>query len=265
MHEYTSKVQIWELTCPGHLEEVGRARRWTRDVLSDSGHADDAALIVTELGTNALLHSASGNQGEAFSLTISRAPETVLISVTDAGGTRTTPHVEHPAENDTHGRGLALVSTLAQRLHINGDDKHGHTVTAELTAGHKTPNIPLTHGYWCECLVNGGKLGSFDATSPEQAVRWVRISLMTIAMALDEEPYHQAQHWKNQEQHQALEALRKGEPQDLTLKHRTTQITWTARPVTFLPMAHRQCRALPACTQMHSTAQLTNGPVLPDS
>jgi anti-sigma regulatory factor (Ser/Thr protein kinase) len=187
MHEYGSKVRIWELTCPDHLEEVGRARRWTRDVLSDSGHADDAALIVTELGTNALLHSTSGNQGEAFSLTISRTPETVLISVTDAGGTRTTPHVEHPDENDTHGRGLALVSTLAQRLHINGDDKHGHTVTAELTTSTATvPNVPTTQGYWCECLVNGGKIGSLDATSPEQSLRWVRITLMTIAMALDQ-------------------------------------------------------------------------------
>jgi anti-sigma regulatory factor (Ser/Thr protein kinase) len=259
MHEYTSKVRIWELTCPGHLEEVGRARRWTRDVLSDSGHADDAALIVTELGTNALLHSASGNQGEAFSLTISRTPETVLISVTDTGGTRTTPHVEHSDENDTHGRGLALVSTLAQRLHITGDDKHGHTVTVELATSTATaPNVPTTQGYWCECLVNGGKIGSFDATSPEQALRWVRITLMTIAMALDEEPYRQAQQWKHHEQSRALGALRRGEPQDLTLKHRTTQIMWTARPVTFLPLASRQGKALPACTQMHSTAQLTS-------
>ncbi|MFC4495807.1 ATP-binding protein [Streptomyces ovatisporus] len=258
MHEYTSTVRIWELSCPGYLEEIGRARRWTRDVLSDSDHADDAALIVTELGTNALLHSASGNQGDGFNLTISRTPQAVSVSVTDSGGTRTTPHVEHPDENDTHGRGLALVASLARRLHVYGDDENGHTVTAELKAGpQSSPEAPLIRGYWCECTVNGGHLGAFDATSPEQALRWVRISLMTIAIALDDEPFRQAQHWKAHEQPQALEALRQGEPQDLTLKHRTTQITWTARPVTFLPMAHRQGRTLPACTQRHSTAQLS--------
>ena len=66
--------------------------------------------------------------------------------------------------------------------------------------------------------VNSGNLGSFDAYSPQQALRWVRISLMMIAIALDEEPYRQAQHRNNHEPPQTLQALRQGEPQDLTLK-----------------------------------------------
>lgn len=241
-------------TFPGHMEQVGHARRWTRDILSEGPHADDAALIVTELGTNALLHSASGNQGEAFYLTITHTPETVWISVTDAGGTRTTPHVEHPDEDDTHGRGLALVSALTQDLHVHGNDEYGHTVTAELHTA--TATSPLTRGYWCECLVNGGKLGSFDATDAAQALRWVRISLMMIATSLDEEPYRQARRWATHEQPQAVQALRGGKPQGLTLKHRTTEITWTARPVTFLPLANRQGANLSACAEQHPTAQL---------
>lgn len=48
-------------TFPGHMEQVGHARRWTRNILADSPYADAAALIVTELSTNALLHSSSGN------------------------------------------------------------------------------------------------------------------------------------------------------------------------------------------------------------
>jgi hypothetical protein len=95
-------------------------------------------------------------------------------------------------------------------------------------------------------------------TGPLCAVQQGSTATVVIAMALDEEPYRRAQHWKHHEQSRALEALRQGEPQDLTLKHRTTQITWTARPVTFLPLANRQGMALPACTQMHSTAQLTS-------
>lgn len=132
MHEYTSTVRIWELTCPGLFEEVGRARRWTREILADSPHADDAALIVSELGTNAVLHTASGNPGEAFNLTIARTPEAVTISVTDSGGTRSTPHIARPDEDSAHGRGLALVAVLADHIAVRGDDTHGHMVTAEL-------------------------------------------------------------------------------------------------------------------------------------
>lgn len=65
MHEYMSmgSVRVWGLTCPGFPEEVGRARRWTRDILSGHACVDDAALIVSELGTNALLYTASAKIG----------------------------------------------------------------------------------------------------------------------------------------------------------------------------------------------------------
>src|SRR5436190_11383613 len=110
MHEYTSTVRIWELTCPGLLEEVGRARRWTRDILNDSPHADDAALIVSELGANALLHSSSGSGFGALHVTLICSPQTVTVTVTDSGGRGTTPHAERPGEDETHGRGLCLVT-----------------------------------------------------------------------------------------------------------------------------------------------------------
>jgi anti-sigma regulatory factor (Ser/Thr protein kinase) len=249
-------MPTYSRTFPGLMEQVGHARQWTRDILAHSAHVDDAALIVTELGTNALLHSASGNEGEAFGLKVAHTPETVWIAVTDAGGTRTTPHVAHPGENDTHGRGLALVATLARRLHVHGNDEAGHTVTAELHTGPSTALV--LRGYWCECTVNGGRLGSFDATDPEQALRWIRVSLMMIATSLDEEPYREAKHWTTHEQPEALQALRKGEPQEITLKHRTTEITWTTRRVTFLPLAGRQGSILPACAEQHSTAQLSH-------
>ncbi|SCK43481.1 ATP-binding protein [Streptomyces sp. WMMB 322] len=247
-------MPTYSRTFPGLMEQVGHARRWTRDILSDNAHADDAALIVTELGTNALLHSASGNEGAVFYLTITRTPETVWISVTDAGGTRTTPHVEHPDENETHGRGLALVSALTQRLHVHGNDEYGHTVTAELHAA--SANTGLLHGYWCECTVNGGKLGSFDATDPEQALRWVRTSLMMIATSLDEDAYRQAQNWTSDGQLPALRALHDGNSETVTIKHETTEITWTTRPVSFLPLANRQGAILPTCAEQHSTTQL---------
>ncbi|GEB51948.1 ATP-binding protein [Streptomyces cacaoi] len=134
MHEYTSKVRIWELTCPGLPEEIGRVRRWTRDVLSGTPYADDAALIVSELGSNALLHSASGSPNGSFHVSLHRSPGTVVLAVTDTGGAETKPHVESPDENDINGRGLGLVTALASRVRISGDD-YGRTVTVEMAGG----------------------------------------------------------------------------------------------------------------------------------
>jgi hypothetical protein len=80
-----------------------------------------------------------------------------------------------------------------------------------------------------------------------------RISLMMIVTSLDEEPCRQGHHWTTHEQAQALQALRDGKPQGLTLKHQTTEITWAAGPVTFLPLANRQGALLPACAEQHPT------------
>ena len=132
MHEYTSTVRIWELTCPGLLEEVRRARRWTRDILHGTPCAEDAALITTELGTNALLHTSSGNGASSFRLIVVRSATSVIVSVTDWGRTTTAPRLKSPDHDTTHGRGLALVHALARQVDIHGDDDHGHTVTAEL-------------------------------------------------------------------------------------------------------------------------------------
>ncbi|GGV73479.1 hypothetical protein GCM10010277_87210 [Streptomyces longisporoflavus] len=131
MHEYTSTIRVWGLTCPGFPEEVSRARRWTRDILRGSPLAEDAELIVSELSANAILHTASGRRSGSFSLAVEVSPQMVALSVTDDGGTRTAPKVEHQGEEAEHGRGLGMVSAIAHRVVVHDSDK-GHTVTAEL-------------------------------------------------------------------------------------------------------------------------------------
>ncbi|MFK8907576.1 ATP-binding protein [Streptomyces sp. YS-3] len=113
----------------GDPQELSAARRWTRATLDGHPHSDDAALIVTELGTNALAHTASGDGTFHVRLTVSE--RAITITVTDSGGTETAPEVQHPPLNSTHGRGLALVTALADSVTIQGDDS-GRTVTAEL-------------------------------------------------------------------------------------------------------------------------------------
>ena len=48
-------------TFPGAPQELHIARSWVRAVLDGHPHREDAALIVTELGTNAFMHTASGD------------------------------------------------------------------------------------------------------------------------------------------------------------------------------------------------------------
>lgn len=131
MHEYMSTARVWGLTCPGFPEEVGRARRWTRDILRGSPLAEDAQVIVSELSTNAILHTASGQESGSFHLALAVSAQVVALSVTDGGGNGTAPKVEHQDEDAEHGRGLGMVSAIAHRVVVH-DSNGGYTVTAEL-------------------------------------------------------------------------------------------------------------------------------------
>ncbi|MEV6316750.1 ATP-binding protein [Streptomyces sp. NPDC051776] len=131
MHEYTSTTRVWGLTCPGFPEEVSRARRWTRDILSRSPLAEDAELIVSELSANAILHTASGRESGSFHLALAVSSQVIALSITDDGGTGSAPKVEDPEEDAVNGRGLGLVSVIAHRVVVH-DSHGGHTVTAEL-------------------------------------------------------------------------------------------------------------------------------------
>ncbi|MFD5908021.1 ATP-binding protein [Streptomyces sp. NPDC002611] len=133
MHEYMSTARVWGLTCPGFPEEVGRARRWTRDILRGSPLADDAELIVSELSANAILHTASGTASGSFHLALAVSTQVVALSVTDAGGAGMFPKVEHQGHDAEHGRGLGMVTALANRVVVHGSHG-GYTVTAELFA-----------------------------------------------------------------------------------------------------------------------------------
>ncbi|MBC2876005.1 MULTISPECIES: ATP-binding protein [Streptomyces] len=131
MDEYMSEARVWGLTCPGSVEEVGRVRRWTRDVLRHSPYAGDAEVIVSELSSNAVLHTASGCRVGHFHVALCVSEHVIAISVADAGGSPTRPVIGHPQPTASSGRGLSLVCCLATRTTVRGD-RRGHTVTAEL-------------------------------------------------------------------------------------------------------------------------------------
>jgi anti-sigma regulatory factor (Ser/Thr protein kinase) len=130
-------MRTHQRTFPGNPRALRSARNWIHAALIGHPHSDDAALIVTELGTNALTYTASGHGAGAFHVTLTVSELTTTIAVTDSGQARTTPEIQHPPLNATHGRGLGMVAALADNITIQGDDS-GRTVTAELHAdGHQ--------------------------------------------------------------------------------------------------------------------------------
>jgi hypothetical protein len=93
------------------LDAPGAARHFVIGALHpDSADEllDDAALVVTELATNAVLHARSG-----FTVVVSQAPDRVRIAVRDASPV---PPAGQPASAVAcSGRGLAMVAAVASR------------------------------------------------------------------------------------------------------------------------------------------------------
>ncbi|MET7981345.1 hypothetical protein [Streptomyces sp. NPDC005281] len=109
-------------------------------------------------------------------------------------------------------------------------------------------------GYWCECwteVLTGSEpselRASFDAYTASQADRWVAVALRTISPALDADASDEAWAWLYEGRIQTRHALSRMQPCTVSVTHASTRITWTIRPVLFVPLAHRQGIELPAC------------------
>jgi anti-sigma regulatory factor (Ser/Thr protein kinase) len=71
-------------TYPGRADQVQRARRAVARHLAGCPAADDAVLIVSELASNAIVHSAS--RVEFFTIRAELHPDHVRVEAEDLGG-----------------------------------------------------------------------------------------------------------------------------------------------------------------------------------
>jgi serine/threonine-protein kinase RsbW len=110
----TSPLFWWAREFPGSTDQVGGARGWLEELLPGCEPLDDLSLLVSELCTNAVLHTNSGKPGGKFSLTIEWTPVAVKALILDQGSS-TVPKI--PPGNDgwdeEYGRGLFLVDQIA--------------------------------------------------------------------------------------------------------------------------------------------------------
>ncbi|WP_432111096.1 ATP-binding protein [Streptomyces sp. YPW6] len=90
--------------------------------------AGDAALLVSELASNALLHGAI--RGRLFRVHLTLTAHVLRIAVSDPRGERL-PGVRQPGADDCYGRGLLIVAQLADDWGVEPDTV-GKTVFAEL-------------------------------------------------------------------------------------------------------------------------------------
>jgi hypothetical protein len=99
------------ITFPGTLTSVSAARGFLRGVLPASPRLDDLVLIVSELVTNAIRHTPSGQPGGSLTLTVEYGPGHARIEVRDLGTEHWRPLACDPFAE--YGRGLLLVVALA--------------------------------------------------------------------------------------------------------------------------------------------------------
>lgn len=110
---------------------VPLARTRTARLVVEWGHpalAGDAALVVSELMTNALLHGSIRGRLIRVRLTVTAA--VLRVEVSDPRGERV-PCPREVTGEDQFGRGLLLVGALAERWGVGPREGVGKTVWAE--------------------------------------------------------------------------------------------------------------------------------------
>lgn len=152
---------------PGELTAVKDARDWLSRRLDltrvPASPAHDALLILSELVTNALLHSPTGAHARAFFVSVFVSGDCLRVSV--HGGGTSIPALR-PVQADPeaeHGRGLFLVDALSTTWGVEptrqgqavfftldwGRREHGSFGSTQRPPTIPRPRTPLRHlGGW---------------------------------------------------------------------------------------------------------------------
>jgi anti-sigma regulatory factor (Ser/Thr protein kinase) len=119
----------WRRVFRGEGRQLGVLRQWLASLLPPGPARDDLVLVATELASNALCHTASGQDGW-FAVEVTLCQSAVRIGVTDSGGPARPRVIDDPAAE--RGRGLLLVGALAVRTGVSGAGK-GRLVWADVS------------------------------------------------------------------------------------------------------------------------------------
>jgi serine/threonine-protein kinase RsbW len=125
-----SPATVCEQVLPAHRDQVQVARAFISAILAACPAVGDAVLCVSELATNAVLHSASRDPGGTFTVRASIFGDCVRVEVEDNGGTWD----EYP-HSDSRPHGLDIVRELAADCGRDGGPLAGWVVWVRLQWG----------------------------------------------------------------------------------------------------------------------------------
>ena len=127
-------VVLVSITVPGMPEHVSRARAFVADLADRTAlgrdTVDTAALLTSELVTNAMLHTSSGGSQGTVTIVVIDGPDGLMVEVIDDGSPDRGPEVQGD-RYASQGHGLFLVEQLASRWGYL-PDAAGTTVWFEL-------------------------------------------------------------------------------------------------------------------------------------
>jgi len=124
----TAPLIGWSRAFPATPAQVRKARQFLTGILDGHPTTDDAILCLSELVTNATIHSHSRQPGGHFRVRVERRGSRVRVEVTDQGG----PWTQSQPHDDQNGRGLLVVAQLADDCGRNGDAQTGWMVWFEI-------------------------------------------------------------------------------------------------------------------------------------
>jgi anti-sigma regulatory factor (Ser/Thr protein kinase) len=115
-------VTDWSVDLPSTAHAPGLARRAVEPLAArlDTEPMENARLLVSELVTNAVLHAGPG--ASTIHVHVEVLPDVVVVSVTDAGRGFDPGGLAGSRSGEPGGRGLELVSALADDIGIDGRD-----------------------------------------------------------------------------------------------------------------------------------------------
>jgi serine/threonine-protein kinase RsbW len=122
-----SPTALREQVLPACRDQVQVARAFIAAVLAACPAADDAMLCVSELATNAVVHSASRDPGGTFTVRAAIFDDCVRVEVEDNGGSW-----EDRLHHDGRPHGLDIVRELAAGCGRGGGPLTGWVVWARL-------------------------------------------------------------------------------------------------------------------------------------
>ena len=161
----------WRRVFPGEEHQLRVLRRWLASLLPECPARDDVTCVASELGANAIRHTASG-RGGWFAAEITWYGTMVRVAVADAGAPSGPRLLDDPGSEN--GRGLIVVRGLSVRSGVCGD-RRGRLVWADIPWTEPAP-LPAQDPY--EAAIHEGEaslarqFGSTPAWFGRSTLQW---------------------------------------------------------------------------------------------